>query len=60
MVDKETALKNAKELSEYCQGQYCPDCVFNQGTCLLGELDWLPKYWNTNNVLDHISKQKTI
>ena len=58
MVDTETAISYAKELSEYCKGQFCPECIFNQGTCLLGEFDWLPKYWNTKDVLDYIKEHQ--
>ena len=54
MIDKNTAIKEAKDLAEFCENQFCPECVFNKGTCLIGELDCYPRQWNAGHVLDNI------
>lgn len=58
MVDRLKALSEAKDLAEFCAGQFCPDCVFNTGTCAIGEIGWTPKNWNTSNALDKLEEME--
>ena len=50
MTNKEAA-QAAKQLHEFCKEQYCPNCVFNNGKCMLGGLCITPTTWNDNNQL---------
>lgn len=57
MIDRETAIKEAKDLAEFCSGQFCPDCVFNKSTCMLGSVGFTPSTWNTMNLLDNLEEE---
>jgi len=55
-MSNEQAIKAAKELSAFCKDQFCPDCIFNTGSCLLGEVGWTPSCWNQKNTLDALEE----
>ena len=51
MYSNEEAIAAAKNLVEFCSSQFCPDCVFNKGHCILGGLGITPHAWNEGNQL---------
>ena len=49
MIDDETAVQYAKELSNFCGNQFCPDCVFNKDSkCMIGDIGVTPLCWAIN------------
>ena len=48
MLSEEQAMQAAKDLSEYCSNQFCPNCIFNQGSCKIGTVGCVPKLWDVN------------